>query len=198
MSGDSILNTVQYLKPYSIPPVARARSVGTCWLPLDWVLPVLSARTDPLIIRAILSLVLPSTWLLRHVLYRGTPVRLDGLALGGWLAMWVRTPGRTRAELRRLGHRLVGFGAIGFGGIATVACLVMGRFALEPEPRWMSAAGYALLSAIGAGLILFALDGTTRIARVLENTPLRRIGGGQLRLLPPERDLVRVTSVRPS
>jgi len=126
-------------------------------------------------VRAVLSWELSWSLLINDALYRSTPIRLDGLALGGWVAMWIRQD-RTPAQLRQHGRRFLLVGGLGFVVGAIISTSMLGRDGLEPEARWMSTVGYSLLGLVGAGLIVACLEEGSPVARICSTTWLRRLG----------------------
>ncbi len=106
-----------------------------------------------------------------EAIYTATPARMDDLALGALLALWIRTP-NLRARMVRWAP------AVGFPlTLALIAAFVLGR-GLRLDTGFFQTFGYTLVSATAAAYVAMAV--TSRpdrpLRRLLQWTPLRTCG----------------------
>jgi peptidoglycan/LPS O-acetylase OafA/YrhL len=118
---------------------------------------------------------LPAPLLQAHFLYMFTPLRIDALLLGGFIALCLRGP---EAELLfRLARPLV---------LSLPAAFVLVEagtliFAHHPLPAgfgtpWMSIIGFTLIDLFAAAILLLALVPTSFLYRIFNLLWLRRLG----------------------
>ncbi len=101
-----------------------------------------------------------------ETLHRMTPLALDGLALGGFLAWSLREAPGLAGRLRRLAPAILALSLAVMWGL--------GRLPL-PFPT-VFAAGRLVVSIGGGALVLLAADGSAWVDRVLSARPLRWMG----------------------
>jgi peptidoglycan/LPS O-acetylase OafA/YrhL len=106
-----------------------------------------------------------------EAIYTATPARMDDLALGSLLALWIRTP-NLRARVVRWAP------AVGsFLTLTLVAAFALGR-GLRLDARFFQTFGYTLVSATAAAYVAMAV--TSRpdrpLRRFLQWTPFRACG----------------------
>ena len=149
---------------------------------LLWPLVVAGTRRDWLV-RVCLALIVAAVLVrlslraagiqppIAEAIYTATPARMDDLALGALLALWIRTPGLAPRMARwspPAGVLLT---------VALLAAFVLGR-GLRLDSRFFQTIGYTLVSTTAAAYVAMAL--TTRPAsslqQVLQWAPLRACG----------------------
>lgn len=128
-----------------------------------------------LLARIVCQLTLPASLLQAEFLYRFTPLRVDALLLGGFLALVLRGP--EIALIARLARPVI-------LGVFTIFCCVQGfhflvyRSAYPPTaitPR-MSTIGFSLIDLLAGAVLLLAIDSRTLVYRLLSGKALRRLG----------------------
>lgn len=107
-----------------------------------------------------------------RILYRLTPLRMDGLAMGALVALVVRD----RALAAWVRGRLWAFAAAGGAGLA--AALALSRTPSSSSP-WMSSAGFTSLAVLYASLVFYVVEragGGSALARALRSRFLGAFG----------------------
>lgn len=105
-----------------------------------------------------------------HRVYFITPARIDGLALGGALALVMRGSGGA-ARLRRMAPAVLAAAA------AVVAAAPLHPSGFDPGGAYMVAAGYTALALLFAAVLVLAVDGrASPLPRLLSTRPLRFFG----------------------
>jgi peptidoglycan/LPS O-acetylase OafA/YrhL len=98
-----------------------------------------------------------------------TPARIDGLALGGAIALVMRGSGASR--LRRMAPAMLGVAA------AVVAAAPLHPSGFDPGGVYMVTVGYTALTFLFGAVLLLALDGrAAALTRVLSSRVLRFFG----------------------
>jgi peptidoglycan/LPS O-acetylase OafA/YrhL len=104
-----------------------------------------------------------------HTVYFRTPGRIDGLALGGAIALMIRAGGL--AQLRRIAPAVLVLSA------AVLAGARLHPSGFDPGGAYMVAAGYAALAFFFGAVLVLALDaGPARLPRLLSARGLRFFG----------------------
>ena len=105
-----------------------------------------------------------------HVVYFLTPARLDGLALGGAIALIARGAGGL-ARLRRMAPAVLAASAAALAGAA------LHPSGFDPAGAYMVSVGYSALAFFFGALLVLALDaGTSALPRLLSGGVLRFFG----------------------
>jgi peptidoglycan/LPS O-acetylase OafA/YrhL len=104
-----------------------------------------------------------------HTVYFLTPGRIDGLALGGAVALLMRAGGLP--GLRRIAPAVLA------GSAAVLAGAALHPSGFDPGGAYMVAAGYSALAFFFGALLVLALDaGPARLPRLLSSRVLRFFG----------------------
>jgi peptidoglycan/LPS O-acetylase OafA/YrhL len=105
-----------------------------------------------------------------HQVYFQTPARLDGLALGGAIALISRGGGGP-ARLRRVAPAVLAASAAALAGAA------LHPSGFDPGGAYMVSVGYTALAFFFGAVLVLALDaGPARLPRLLSASPLRFFG----------------------
>ncbi|WP_420130594.1 acyltransferase family protein [Longimicrobium sp.] len=105
-----------------------------------------------------------------HAVYFQTPARLDGLALGGAIALMLRGAGG-RARLRRIAPAALAASAAALAGAA------LHPSGFDPGGAYMVAVGYSALAFFFGAVLVLALDGRSApLPRLLSGSVLRFFG----------------------
>ena len=120
-------------------------------------------------------LYLPENLLAAGFIERFTPLRVDALLLGGFVALCLRGPEARRIErfaLPAMWISVCAFAALQVFSLATTHRL----YGMENWWSWPCTIGYPCLDLFAAGLILRTIDSATIFYRILQNPALRRLG----------------------
>jgi hypothetical protein len=112
------------------------------------------------LVRALVAFLGPSSWIVNDLLYRATLFRIDGLALGGWLA--IRT--RHGNMCPRAGARLFMGAVSALVVIGFIDWRWFGSDTMMPESRVMAGLGFPCLALLAAGAIAASLDPRSALA----------------------------------
>ena len=127
-----------------------------------------------LLLRVILLVALPHSFLELDFYYRMTFLQADAFLCGGLLALLMR--GTAEPRLLRLGPRLF----LGTFAVFLAAVVLNGAghslSKVVPSNPWVSAYGFTFVDFVAGSLILCALNRRSLIYRILTLSPLRIIG----------------------
>lgn len=121
------------------------------------------------------ALLLPTSILNELFLERFTPLRVDALLLGGFIALTLR--GEEATRIARLAMPVI---------VSVTALFIVMQGAMWTKTHefyqpgyklmWLQTIGYSLIDLFAAAVILQTIDPTTRIFALLSRTWLRRLG----------------------
>ena len=125
--------------------------------------------------RVLCMMFLPHDLLAAGFLERFTPLRIDSLLLGGFVALCLRGPEAGRIQRYALPVMSVSVGAF---ALLQAYFLVTQHHIYRGEGWWFwpCTVGYSFVDLFAAGLILRAIDASSVFYRLLENRFLRRLG----------------------
>ena len=125
--------------------------------------------------RILCVLFVPRELLEAGFLERFTPLRVDTLLLGGFVALCLRGP--EAATLARFAKPVMWTVAGAFVAMEAYYVAFTGSlFNPGVWVPWLGTIGYSLIDLFAAGLILLAIDPSTQVFRFLEYRWLRRLG----------------------
>jgi peptidoglycan/LPS O-acetylase OafA/YrhL len=118
---------------------------------------------------------LPAAMLDNEFLYRFTPLRIDALLLGGFIALCLRGPETER--IVRLAKPVV-LSILGLFVFIEAGLLLFTHAIGRPDANvhWISTFGFSAIDLFAGGLILIAIDPGTTLFYVLNRPYLRRLG----------------------
>lgn len=120
-------------------------------------------------------LFLPQNLLEAGFIERFTPLRVDALLLGGFVALCLRGPEATRIQRFALPVMWSSVGA--FAAMQVFSLLTIHRFyRMENWWSWPCTLGYPCIDLFAAGLILRTIEPGTLLFGLLQNRYLRRLG----------------------
>jgi peptidoglycan/LPS O-acetylase OafA/YrhL len=128
-----------------------------------------------LLARIVCELTLPASLLQVEFLYRFTPLRVDALLLGGFLALALRGP-----EIGLIAK----FARPVVVGVFVIFCFLQGLdflvyrsfFPASGTAPGMNTIGFSLIDLLAGALLLLAIDSKTFVYRLLSGKQLRRLG----------------------
>ncbi len=110
--------------------------------------------------------------LVYYLIFWSTYTRCDTLLIGAWMALWLRGTAISPVRLRRTAVGLI-------GGSALTMMFGMKYFS-STLPNYfspfISTAGFTCIGLISAGVILWCLDDTSYLARIVRIRPLSALG----------------------
>jgi peptidoglycan/LPS O-acetylase OafA/YrhL len=123
------------------------------------------------LVRVFTMSALPPVYTQLALPYTFTPLRVDALLLGGWLALMIR--GQHRGAVLRAGQRLLWIAA----PLLLIFLVLSARSGQgESTPPWALTWGQSLVDVLYAAVIAAALLPGTLIYRICSLRPLRRFG----------------------
>lgn len=127
------------------------------------------------VVRLVVEHFLPPSLHQARILFFATPFRIDGLLLGGAVALMLRGPESER--LQRLALRLLCGALMLFGLLWFLAVSVFQQSPIvSVDSPWVETLGLSLIDMIGASILLLAIQPGNFVSRFLSITVLRRIG----------------------
>jgi peptidoglycan/LPS O-acetylase OafA/YrhL len=110
---------------------------------------------------------------LEHFLiYWSTYTRFDTLLAGAWLALWLRGTKLTSVQLRRIARALFFVGAIVVGALL----YRLPKDEIVFADHKMMGFGLTFIALAAAGILLYSLDESSVVSRVVRWGPLSRLG----------------------
>jgi peptidoglycan/LPS O-acetylase OafA/YrhL len=127
------------------------------------------------LLRLLCVFILPTDLLKADLLYRFTPLRIDALLLGAFVALCLRGPESNR--IARLGRPVVVSVSLVFA-LIVAASFLFTHHAPSPDARvpWICTIGFTLIDFFAAGLILLSLNPRSFVYRLFTLSWLRRLG----------------------
>lgn len=126
------------------------------------------------LLRLLCEHLLPSALLQADFLIRFTPLRVDALLLGAFVALCLRGPEAYR--LKKFARPVV-ISLLGFFAAVSASLILFTHSTVQPSAlSWMSTIGLTLIDLLAAGLILRALEPHSLTYRLLNITWLRELG----------------------
>jgi peptidoglycan/LPS O-acetylase OafA/YrhL len=128
-----------------------------------------------LLARIVCAMTLPASLLQAEFLYRVTPLRVDALLLGGFLALVLRG-----AEIGSIAK----FARPVMAGVFAIFCFLQGLhffvyrsfFPASGTVHGMNTIGFSLIDLVAGAVLLLAIDSKTLVYRLLSGKQLRRLG----------------------